>query len=312
MILTSVYSFAENSSFRLGQLGIEEGLPNSSVSSILQDHSGFIWFGTQGGLAKYDGYGFEVFTQDPFDRNSLSHNLIQTMSLDRDGSLWIGTYAGLNHFDPLSGRFSRYDGAGTGTRLSNNIVTAVYRDSRGRLWIGTLDGLNRLMPDRSFRNYFHDETSAGTIGHSTVRDIHEDSDGRIWFATYGGLSAYSEDTDSFENFLDTALMAIEEDPANGMLRLASWDGRIFNFNPATADYDTKVLKGHNLYQLKYDSAGRLWAAGWGSGLSILSADGTVSTYTTETADDLSHDVIYSLFEDRSGVMWIGTNGGGTE
>ena len=115
LLTISTFSiFSEDSkNLKLNQISVEDGLPNASVSSILQDNMGFLWFGTQGGLARYDGYNFEVFDQDPFNENSLSHNLVQTMYLDYDGSIWVGTYDGLNLFDPITNRFTKYNGSGT-------------------------------------------------------------------------------------------------------------------------------------------------------------------------------------------------------
>ena len=77
--------------FRLDHLTLSDGLPNSSVSRITQDDNGFMWFGTQSGLTKYDGYSFKTYLNDPFDRNSIPHNLVQTMMLDENDILWLGT-----------------------------------------------------------------------------------------------------------------------------------------------------------------------------------------------------------------------------
>ncbi len=75
-------------------LGTRDGLPNASVSGIAQDAQGFLWFGTQGGLVRYDGYSFKLFSHAPFVRGSLAHDLVQTLYLERD-ALWAGTYGGL-------------------------------------------------------------------------------------------------------------------------------------------------------------------------------------------------------------------------
>ena len=138
--------------FRFDSFTPEDGLANSSVSGIVQDGEGLIWIATQAGLNKFDGYTFTHYEHDPFNTNSLSHNLVQTMYLDSDDSLWLGTYGGLNHFDPVSESFTRYiHNPENESSLSNNIVTAIMRDAQGRLWVGTLDGLNRFK--RGFRRF---------------------------------------------------------------------------------------------------------------------------------------------------------------
>jgi ligand-binding sensor domain-containing protein len=89
-------------------LSIKDGLPNASVSGIIQDSKGFIWAGTQGGLARYDGNGFRAFENEPFDDNSISGDLVQTLYLDSNDIIWIGTYNGLNRYDIAANRFTRY------------------------------------------------------------------------------------------------------------------------------------------------------------------------------------------------------------
>ncbi len=135
-------------------LGYEQGMSSSSVSSIVQDQYGFMWFGTQNGLNRFDGYSFDIFQNEPFQQDSLPHNLIQTMYLDADDSLWIGTYGGLVHFDLLSQRFTSYTAdASVPGSLSSNVVVAISRDSDGQLWVGTLTGstasMSRAGPSRS-------------------------------------------------------------------------------------------------------------------------------------------------------------------
>ena len=87
----------------------KDGLSNNAVSGIVQDKRGYLWFGTQNGLCRYDGKVFRSFEHDPFDRNSLPHNLIQTLYLDPvDPYLWIGTYEGLSRFNLDTEEFFNY------------------------------------------------------------------------------------------------------------------------------------------------------------------------------------------------------------
>ena len=301
----------EKNSINLKEISIKDGLPNTSVSSIVQDTNGFLWFGTQGGLAGYDGYDFKAYNQDPFDDNSLHHNLIQTLSADPDGSLWIGTYDGLDHFDPVSSRFTHFDGAGTGTELSNNIVTAILKDSSSRLWAGTLDGLNLLQDDRSFKNYLHSPEDSASLSNSTVRAIAEDRKGNLWFGTYAGISLYNESDDSFSNYLNTAVITIQEDPAENILWLGTWSDGVIRFDTETFEWKSFKIPGHNIYSLEIAPDGKLWCGSWGQGLTILDPrTGSMTTYSTDNTDTLTNDIIYSLYRDHSGVLWIGTNGGG--
>lgn len=107
-LLVSVSLGAFTTQARFEHLGTAQGLPNGSVSALVQDSRGFIWIGTQGGLVRWDGYRFRLFENEPFKHNVLSHNQIQTLFLDKDDVLWIGTYGGLNRFDLKNHSFQVY------------------------------------------------------------------------------------------------------------------------------------------------------------------------------------------------------------
>ena len=307
--------------FRLGHITTADGLPSSSVSSVIQDKNKYLWFGTQGGLARYNGYDFRIFNNAPFDSNSLSHNLIQTMTSDPDGRIWIGTYDGLNLFDPVTERFTRYSHVpGDPSTLSNNIVVSIFIDSRGRLWAGTLNGLNLMRPDGSFRRFFHDPDDESSLPDKVVRTIIEDSDGNVFAGTHGGLARYVEDTGSFEKLVlrtedgepaEYAVMAAVYGSRKDEIWLGLWDGGLVRLDTSTMTTEQTALPGINIYKLCLGSEGRLWIGSWGQGIHLYDpATGKTETHTASDTETLSNNVIYSLFEDESGIMWIGTNGGG--
>lgn len=134
--------FAPPSPARFERLGLDDGLSQNAVLAVLQDRQGFLWFGTQDGLNRYDGYDFVVYKNDPDDANSLSLNSILALHEDQDGTLWIGTWGGgLNHFDPQSNLWLRYrhDDADPAS-LCGDTVTALLDDGAGTLWVGTNEG----------------------------------------------------------------------------------------------------------------------------------------------------------------------------
>ena len=93
---------------RFDRISLEQGLSQSVVNCILQDSKGFMWFGTEDGLNRYDGYEFRVYKTDPENHNTLSDNFVQSISEDPEGKLWIGTFAGgLNRFDRETEQFTR-------------------------------------------------------------------------------------------------------------------------------------------------------------------------------------------------------------
>ena len=311
---------------RFSRLSREDGLSNSSVSSIVQDSRGFLWFGTKNGLNRYDGYEFIVYSNNPFEDNSLSHNLVQTIFMDTEDVLWVGTYRGLNRFDTRTKRFTRYThDPNDPESLSNDIVTAVSRDSEGRLWAGTLDGLNAL-DERTgaFRRYRNAAEGQGPLPKDTVRSLLCSKDGELWVGTYGGLLRYDAASDSFSVFRSTKtdrpderlpsdnVMVLSEDSA-GRLWAGCWGGGLVRIDADRRGTSVWSFSDNRLYSLVVGYSGVVYAGTWGGGLIELNL--ATGTHVVHRADSrhpyfLSNDVVYSLFKDESGLLWIGTNGGG--
>ena len=157
---------------RFEHLSLEDGLSQNAVLSMLQDRQGFLWFGTQDGLNRYDGYNFTVFKTDPENPSSISLASILDIEEDPDGLLWLGTWGGgLNRFDPATGKAVRFQNdPSAADSLGNDVVASVFGDSQGRLWIGTMGGgLNRL--DRQtgrFVRYVHDSADPNSIASDYV------------------------------------------------------------------------------------------------------------------------------------------------
>lgn len=308
-------------------LQTEDGLSNSSVSAIVQDRDGFVWFATQSGLNRYDGYRFTRYENDPFDRNSLSHNLIQTMFYDENGIFWVGTYGGLNRLDPETEaiRVYRHDPEDPAS-LSNNVVVAVARGPEGELWVGTLDGLNRL-EEGAFSRFRPGDPEEGRLPDKVIRDLTRDRNGTLWIGSYGGLSRYIPDEERFETFpvaddpestagiLSPYVMSVVPDPRNdAVLWVGTWDGGVSRVNTETGRVRNYPLPEDHVYTIMFDSSGTLWIGTWGAGLYLF--DPVSEGLRHITSEDgrpgrrLSHDVVYSLMEDESGIVWVGTNGGG--
>jgi diguanylate cyclase (GGDEF)-like protein len=313
-------------------LSFREGLANTSVSSIVQDSRGFLWFGTQGGLNRFDGKEFKLYENEPFVTNSLSQNLIQTLYMDADDVLWVGTYGGLNRFDPKTEAFSvfRNDPARADS-LSGDLVIAITRDSAGTLWVGTSAGLNRMDGESgTFKRYANDPADPASLPDNTVRALTCDSSGRLWVGTAkGGFARYDPATDSFRRYafapgdpaslpVDSAgaVMSIDQAPDGGLWvgcwGLGSVKGGLSLFDPEKGSFKTWRLPDERIYVVDASLAGSVYAGTWGGGLFKLDPpSGTITSYKhSEVSGSLPHDVVYSLLRDRSGVFWVGTNGGG--
>jgi len=159
-------------SLRFERIGIEDGLSHSAVWKILQDSEGYMWFGTQDGLNRYDGYNFAVYRHDPNDPQSLRDDYVSSMYEDRSGVLWIGTQQGwLEKYDREQDRFTPYH--------IGSWITSLYEDRSGLLWIGAQAGLYRF--DREA-----EQATLITSERGWVEVVYEDRERQLWFGTEDG------------------------------------------------------------------------------------------------------------------------------
>ncbi len=317
--ITISAGFSEHFSndYLFDNLSLDDGLPNASVSSIQEDSLGFLWFGTQSGLVRYDGHNFDIWNHDVFNENSLPHGLVQTLFIDEDDIIWIGTYNGISKFDPISETFTNYEhDHDDKSSISNNVVTAISKDHDGRIWVATLGGLNRFDPETGlFIQYFHDENDPGSLMNDIIRSILIDSSGRIWIGNLSGLDLYNEDSDSFTHYSEFPspyVMKVLEADENTLL-VGTWGGGLTKFEINSAKYENYSFEDNRVYALEKDSDYNIWIGTWGGGLFVT--DWTVNTIEHLTADtsqnsSISSDTIYSIFNDSANNIWIGTNGGG--
>jgi signal transduction histidine kinase/ligand-binding sensor domain-containing protein/CheY-like chemotaxis protein len=320
--LVSAY-FSATGNYIFERLGRKEGLSNSSVSSIIQDKNGFLWFGTQGGLNRFDGINFKTYEHDPYDKTSLPHRLIQTMYLDYDNNvLWIGTYNGLARFDIDSETFTHYKHIpNDDTSLSNEVVTAITKDNDGNIWVGTLNGLNVLNPETGvIKKYPASDDERKSISGNTIRSLLKDNDGNIWVGTLTGLNLYNKENDSFQLFSSKQypifktdyIMALDQDE-DGIIWIGNWGNGLLKFNPKTFQFDLIKIADNTIYTLKVEKDRSIWAGTWGGGLYEydFNSDSVLEfRYDERNPGSLSHDTVYSIFIDDSGLIWIGTNGNG--
>ncbi len=271
---------------RFEELSIDDGLSQTIVYSIAQDNEGFMWFATEDGLNRYDGYHFSVIRHDPEDPNSLGYNHLLSIFFDSRGILWVGTFQkGLDRYDRENDIFIHYlSDNGDPSTISNNIVNCIHEDSMGDIWAGTDKGLNRLdFSTGTFTRYLHDPEDPTTIGADRVMTICRCADGYIWAGTDGGgLSRLDPKTGKFINYVH------EPD------------------NPAS-------LPCNSISALQSDSHGNLWIGTNGGGVSVL--DRKTGSFRNHEADPddperLSHPAVFAIHEDSNGIIWLGTNGGG--
>jgi len=334
MVIGSLQGWTQKNNVKFDHVSIKEGLSQTTINCILQDSKGFMWFGTQDGLNKYDGYSFTVYRNDPEVPNGVNHNFVSTIIEDQTGIIWIGTSGnGLNRLDPGTGIYKHYVHEPQNLNsLSHNLVSKIYEESSGVLWIGTRGGgVNRFDPKtESFIHYCHNPKNPRSLSNNFVLSIHEDRNKTIWIGTRKGLNKfdtasgnftrYFHDSQKPESLSHNEVSTICED-RSGSLWVGTEGGGFSKFDPQAGTFkhyrhdphNSNSLSHHSINVIYEDSSGMLWIGTEGGGLNRFNPKtGRFTHYRHEAHNprSLNDDFVRSMYEDRSGILWIGTLSGG--
>lgn len=314
------------------RLGIEQGLPQNSVEAIVQDKQGFMWFGTQDGVCRYDGYSFLTFRPKKNDSTALQNAAVSALLVDKHGTLWVGTEGGgLARYNAPKQTFTSFRHDAKNPRsISDDVIESLYEDTDGTIWIGTEHGgLNRFDSKSGvFTAFKHDPANPRSIGANRVYNMLRDKQGTLWVSTYGGgLNRLNAADGSFTRFRydsthqnslsNDFLYGIAHDD-DGNIWAATYGGGLNRFTPANGKWkrflhdpaNPASLNHNGLRALAFDRTGRLWVSTDGGGVCVF--DHTTERFeryrhNPNDASTLSGNFARALFCDASGIMWVGTN-----
>lgn len=309
-------------------LGLKDGLPHPLAMALAQDGDGFIWVGTQRGLARWDGYRMRSYLHDGADAHSLPADFVQSLHVDRRGRLWVGSAsAGLARFDKLTEQFIRV-GAGKGG-LAGADVNAIASDADGGLFVGSSAGLD-----------FLDGASQVThLRSEAVRALFTDRKGWLWIGTASGILRRDP--------ASGAITAVAVNSPSGMATAtatpassasAPWQDMVLSFaENSRGDIAFGTLKsGIGIIEAGASSAhvlelgdvrdvqanmvlaiaevtpGRWWATTYGGGIVEVDADALHARrilHQPAVPTSLANDRTAALLRDSSGVMWVANERG---
>lgn len=295
--------------------GLNDGLPGALVYAVAQDHKGYMWFGTTGGLGRFDGVGFKVFRHHEGDPHSLSNNQVYALTVDRSGRLWVGGVSGgLSRYEPASGGFVHWQhDPSDPASLSHDEVWSIAQTPDGQVWVATQGGLDRMHADGKGFDHLQDTTGpAGTParGMGPVRALLAEDDGKLWIGTSHGIYLRDPAGQLHRVPVDPAFKGdlgkiwriegagddVRIATSSGLLKVGR-DGVVRPYSPA--------LEGVRSMSSARDARGRLWVGTQeGAWLDQGHGRGTLFGGHALLPGGFPADGVWQVVRDREGGLWF--------
>lgn len=305
-------------------LSNSDGLSQNSVYRVLQDRKGFIWFSTENGLNRYDGYRFKVFSKDPSDPNSLAGSFTWHLSEDSKGRIWIGTFGtGFSKMNPKTHRFVNYiDRSNRNMRFQLNTIWAITETFDDRFWLGTFGGGMKLFDAKKgkiIHRYTKHSGKKNSLPGNDVRSILAEKNGTLWLGTFdGGLAHFNIKNNVFKQFPKSPkrIISLLKDSLHQCIWIATDGNGLWKFDLKTNHFSSCAsFAGKSVRALLPDpkNKDKLWVGTWRDGLAHYNfKKDKADFYLHDPLDptSISDNLIISLTIDRSGLLWVGTFNGG--
>lgn len=324
LAISHYFTYAQKNNFSFDHLGLREGLSQSYVNCVIQDKQGFMWFGTQDGLNKFDGYHFKVFKNNPKEPNTISNNYIHALAIDESGNLWIATDNGLNKFDPVTEQFSLYQLHNKGSELkqkftalliANNIIYAATANN-GLYTLNLKDQnakLSTLLLDQNLQS-------------SVVQSMYIDHEEVLWVATNNiGVLTYNLKSKQSKHYQKDGAFTLN---SNCIFSIFEFDNKhiwlgtdnginILNKQSGAIEItQNEILKPNSLSNnvvndIYQDHSGTIWVATFGGLNKYNNKPNNFARfqYTPENRKGINGNKVNCIYEDQTGTIWVGTESG---
>ncbi|WP_371193550.1 two-component regulator propeller domain-containing protein [Glaciecola sp. SC05] len=315
-------AFAAIDNARFQKLEVADSLSNQNINVIFQDSTGFIWFGTQEGLNRYDGYRIETFNQIFGDKTSLSSSWINAIVEDNNNKLWVGTRSGVNRYDPNTRRFEQFNTSEDGQGINDEVVRDVWKDSKGVIWVATRKGLNKFIENENrFKHYnFANDEGESIEAYDVVMDL----TGAFWLGSEkNGLFRFDGESERLvkvvpQFYVDGKLKTVRIRSlfidSHHKLWIGTNSAGVYRLDftaQKSENMEEAVVKIPGITQTSVidiieDDNGTIWFAS-SDGLVYYSngkVDAMVSSDTNKFS--ISDNMVISIMIDRSGVFWVGS------
>lgn len=341
IIITLIHSigssYADEGQYKFRHLTTKNGFPSNSINGILKDYEGLMWFATDNGLARYDGYNIKTFNL-PFDSTEITYNNeINCLFEDKAGTLLVGTSKnGLMQFDRIEESFDEFITPYQNTDFFNTLsINDIYQDIHSDYWIGTNNGLVKYnAQDKNYKLFKHEDVD-GDNSKNQISAIFEDKSGKLWVGTLDGLFFLDKLNETFTRFdLDKEIPAgryrkvtciIEDTDDN--LWIGTYHG-MFKYNPKNGILKKYVIRSlmdissesndsttylsnivvMSIVDIEVNSKNYLWIATQ-YGLNFFDIEKEKFEVIHENINQdgsISSYVLKELYLDNQGQLWIAT------
>ncbi|RPI75774.1 MAG: hybrid sensor histidine kinase/response regulator [Ignavibacteriales bacterium] len=335
VVLLHTFHFSQEVRFK--HLTINNGLSQNAVFAILQDHKGFMWFGTKDGLNRYDGYSFRVYQHNSFDSTSISDNYISFLFEDSHGTFWIGTLSGgLNRFKRESDTFEHiHYNLSSSLNINESEILSIAEDSYDHLWIGTRgEGLFRLSFNKDkisgSKQFLQNNNEVNSLSNNVISALCVDSEGTLWVGTENGLNKYIPSNESFLRYeintknpeapyspLEKSISGIYESSEKelwlgSLSGIVKFDRRSGTYKLYPHQYEIFRYGWGNIKNIIEDFSGKLWLATPGMLMSFDPATNSYEYFKNDplNSQSISYNSISSGYVDKTGILIFGTSGMG--
>jgi len=317
----------------LPSYSIDNPLSYQYIRAIAQDHHGFMWFGSQEGLHRFDGHDFVSYHHDASNPSSLASDVISKLLVDNNNNIWVATRGGgLNLFKEATNDFQHFNTKSVSGKIVDDNVNEILQDSAGKIWVGTKNGLTILTNDN---DKWHSKPIQQQLGNprsltnNMIHTLIQVEENSIWVGTNGGgISVF----DLEGNFISSVSFN-QNDKILAASKLVNtlykdhhgnvWVGTVENglikYHPKTHEIshyhfdpnDTKSITSDTIVSIYQDSSKKIWIA-TDKGLLIYDEkEDNFWRYRHSVANpfSLKSDFVLSFFEDSNQMIWIGTFAG---
>jgi ligand-binding sensor domain-containing protein/signal transduction histidine kinase len=338
LLINSLYLKGQTENIKFNHIGVADGLSQGTIYSICQDKFGFLWFATENGLNRYDGYTFKVYKHNFRNEYSISSNKVLSLFEDSKKNLWIGTNEGLNYYDRNNDRIIE------DPQWPHNTITSIAEDENNNLWLGSNRYLYYLDLKLGTLKVYTPNDSAdnsGNLSNGLIKSICVDHNKNVWIGTNRGLNLYNRQDDKFINYFydssnpnslsDDDVCSLLDDK-DGRLWVGTADGLDLFINAKDGPREGKFVHLLNsssgqksistgrVLALLEDDKQNLWISTENGGLSKLNLnmyekniiDFTNYRNNTTNNNSLSFNSVGSIFQDNQYNIWIGTMGKGID